>query len=181
MFVVFGVVAQIPISALLIASILLEISTPTESAAVASFFALLIGKFVYREFDLRRIGVLLVRNVVSSSAAVLLVVAANMFRWITVYELVPQKIVAWITAIASEPFHLLLLLNALLLVFGMVIDPIAALILVAPILLPITQEQFGTSAMHFGVIACINLVHGLLTPPVGIGLCLASSLTGLSR
>jgi len=100
------------------------------------------------------------------------------FGWIIVYELVPQKIAAWITAIASEPFHFLLLLNALLLVVGMVIDPIAALILVVPILLPIAQEQFGISALHFGVVACSNLVLGLLTPPVGIGLYLTSSLTG---
>ncbi|MGB5853989.1 MAG: TRAP transporter large permease subunit, partial [Oceanisphaera sp.] len=76
------------------------------------------------------------------------------------------------------PFVFLLMVIGILLLVGMVIDGIAALILVVPILLPIAQVQFGISPFQFGVVVCLTLVMGLLTPPVGAGLYIASSMTG---
>lgn len=166
------------IPAIIIASILFGIATPTESAAVASVAAFLAGRFVYRELRLDSLGGILERTVRNSSMVIFLVIAASVFGWIVVYESIPQRVAAWIAEITTDPFHFLLLLNGLLLVVGMVIDPIAALILIVPILLPIAQEQFGIDPYHFGVVVCINLVLGLLTPPVGVGLYLTASVTG---
>ncbi|MFA7625239.1 MAG: TRAP transporter large permease subunit, partial [Pusillimonas sp.] len=86
---------------------------------------------------------------------------------------------AWIGDSTSDPFVFLLMVMGLLLLVGMFIDGVAALILVVPILLPIATTQFGISPFQFGVVVCLNLVLGLLTPPVGTGLFVASAMTGV--
>ena len=81
--------------------------------------------------------------------------------------------------LTQNPFVFLLIVNIALLFVGMILDGIAALILVVPILLPIAQSQYGIDPFHFGVVVCINLVLGLLTPPVGAGLFITTAMTGV--
>ena len=85
---------------------------------------------------------------------------------------------ALITAVTSDPFMFLLIVNVALLCVGMVVDGIAAIILITPILLPIATGSYDISPYQFGVVMCLNLALGLLTPPVGIGLYIASSMSG---
>jgi tripartite ATP-independent transporter DctM subunit len=118
----------------------------------------------------------LVRAALTSSMILFLIATANVFGWVIIFEKVPQHIAEWLTGLTSDPFVFLLLVNVFLLGVGMVIDGIAALILVVPILLPVAQSVYGIDSIHFGVIVCINVVLGLLTPPLGAGLYLASSL-----
>lgn len=165
---------------IIIGGILLGLATPTESAALASLAALLQGRFLYGDLRFARLPEVLRRTAVNAGLVIMLIAAAGVFGWVIVYERLPQMAAAWIAALTTDPFLFLLLLIGVLLLVGMIIDGIAALILVVPILLPIATQQFGISPYQFGVVVCLTLVLGLLTPPVGAGLYIASSMTGAS-
>ena len=162
----------------IIGGILFGIATPTESAAVASLIAFLVGWLFYRDLDPRKLGEMFVRTAANASMILFMIAAASVFGWVIIYEELPQKLAGLITAITSDPFVFLLIVNAALLLVGMVIDGIAAIILITPILLPIATGSYDISPYQFGVVACLNLVLGLLTPPVGIGLYIASTMSG---
>lgn len=170
-----GMTLLIPL--VIIGSITTGIATATESAAVACVAAYLIGRFVTREFhdrDLPRMFLAAGRN----AAVVLFMVAtAAVFGWVLTFGKVPQDIAAWIQTIATGPISFMLLVNVILLVIGTVIDGIPGLIMVVPILLPIATDIYGIDPVHFGVVVSINLVLGLVSPPVGIALFIAAAVT----
>jgi len=168
--------ALIPAS--IIGGILFGIATPTESAAIASLIAFLIGWLGYREIAPAKLGQLFARTAKNASMVIFMIAAANVFGWVIMYEALPQKLAALVTAITSDPFTFLLIVNLVLLAVGMLIDGIAALILVTPILLPIAMNNYDIDPFHFGVVMSLNLVLGLLTPPVGVGLYIASAMSG---
>jgi tripartite ATP-independent transporter DctM subunit len=167
------------IPVVIIGSITLGIATPTESAAIACVAAYAIGRFVTREFhdrDLPAAFALAGRN----AALVLFMVAtAAVFGWVLTFGKVPQAIAEWIQLVATGPVSFMLLVNLLLLVIGTVIDGIPGLIMVVPILLPIATEVYGIDPVMFGVVVSINLVLGLVSPPVGIALFIAAAVSGL--
>jgi tripartite ATP-independent transporter DctM subunit len=163
----------------IIGGILTGLATPTESAALASLTALLIGKYVYKDLKFSHLPEILKRTALNSGMVIMLISAAGVFGWVIVYEQIPQAAAAWIAQQTADPFVFLLMVVGVLILVGMVIDGIAALILVVPILLPIAQQQFDISAYQFGVVVCLTLVMGLLTPPVGAGLFIGSSMTGI--
>lgn len=163
---------------IIIGGILTGLATPTESAALASLGALLIGKYVYKDLQYSRLFDILKRTAFNSGMVIMLIAVAGVFGWVIVFEEIPQNAAIWIAAQTTDPFIFLLIVVGTLLLVGMVIDGIAALILVVPILLPIAQQQYGISPYQFGVVVCLTLVLGLLTPPVGAGLFIASSMTG---
>jgi len=154
------------------------IATPTESAALAALAALAVGTIFYREFHVANVPQMLMRLVTNSSTVLFLVATANVFGWIIVYERLPQNLAAFLTELTTNPFLFMLFLNLMLLVVGAVIEGIAALILIVPIMLPIAVNFYGIDPFHFGVVVCLNLVIGLLTPPVGTGLFIAASVSG---
>lgn len=162
----------------IIGGILFGIATPTESAAIASLIAFLIGWLVYRELKPSALFEMFRRTAVNASLILFMIAAANVFGWVIIYEALPQKLAALITSITADPFLFLLIVNLVLLGVGMLIDGIAAVILVTPILLPIAMNDYSISPYQFGVVICLNLVLGLLTPPVGVGLYIASSMSG---
>lgn len=162
----------------IIGGILFGVATPTESAAVASLIAFFVGWLVYRDLDPRKLGEMFLRTAANASMILFMIAAASVFGWVIIYEELPQRLAGLITAITSDPFLFLLIVNLALLLVGMVIDGVAAIILITPILLPIAVGSYDISAYQFGVVACLNLVLGLLTPPVGIGLYIASSMSG---
>src|SRR5690554_915758 len=163
----------------IIGGILTGLATPTESAALASLAALLIGKYVYKDLKFSHLPEILKRTALNSGMVIMLISAAGVFGWVIVYEQIPQAAAAWIAQQTADPFVFLLMVVGVLILVGMVIDGIAALILVVPILLPIAQQQFDISAYQFGVVVCLTLVMGLLTPPVGARLFIGSSMTGI--
>jgi len=171
---VWGVPAGL-VPLVIIGGIIAGIATPTESAALASVAAFLVGRFVYRDLDASQLPAVLISTARTSAMVLFLIGTANVFGWVIVFEKIPQTMAVWLTDLTQDPFIFLLLVNAFVLVIGMVIDGIAALILIVPILLPVAQSVYGIGPIHFGVIVCINIVLGLLTPPVGAGLFVASS------
>ena len=164
---------------IIIGGILLGLATPPESAALASLAALLLGRYLYRDLKVAMLPEILKRTAINAGLVIMLIAAAGVFGWVVVYEQLPQMAAAWIAALTTDPFIFLLLLVGVLLLVGMIIDGIAALILVVPILLPIATQQFDITPYQFGVVVCLTLVLGLLTPPVGAGLFIASSMTGV--
>ncbi len=168
--------ALIPV--VIVGSIVFGIATPTESAAVASLMALLIGVLIYRELDTRRFFTMFLRVASSSSMVVFLIAAANVFGWVIIYEALPQRLTALMVEFTQSPIVFLLIVMVALLFVGMIIDGIAALILVVPILLPVAVDVYDIHPVQFGLVISLNLVLGLLTPPVGAGLYIAAAMSG---
>lgn len=175
-----GAVPALLVPVAIIGGILFGIATPTESAAVASLIAFVVGWLFYGDLDPRKLGEMFVRTAANASMILFMIAAASVFGWVIIYEELPQRLAGLITSITSDPFVFLLIVNLALLLIGMVIDGIAAIILITPILLPIATGSYDISPYQFGVVACLNLVLGLLTPPVGIGLYIASSMSETS-
>ena len=167
------------IPVVIVGGILAGFTTPTESAAVASVVAFILGKYFYKELKLAQMPKVLLRTALNTSIVVFIVATANLFGWIIIYEQVPQNLAAQLVEVTTNPLVFLLIVNISLLFIGMILDGIAALILVVPILLPIAQTHYGIDPYHFGVVVCINLVLGLLTPPVGAGLFVTTAMTGV--
>lgn len=163
----------------IVGSILSGYATPTESAGIAAALALFLGLAVHREIKLRDLSEVLARTVRGSTIALTLVAAAKVFGWVIVYENIPQRIAEVLTNLTSNPTVFLALVVLAILVVGMVLDGIAALILVVPVLLPIAIGDYGIGAKQFGVILVLTLVLGLLTPPVGAGVYVASATSGV--
>lgn len=135
---------------------------------------LIVGKFVYRELNLKLVPSILV-NTLSSTASILLLVGfANTFGWILVSEGVPLLIADGILSITENPVFVILLIILLLLVLGMFMETIAALVILFPVLLPVATSV-GMDPIHFGVVMVLALMIGLSTPPVGVCLFVASS------
>ena len=149
------------IPVIIILGILLGFATPTESAGIACFIALLIGLFIYKELKLSSIPKLLEKTVISTAMVVFLVATAGVFGWTITFEQIPEKVAQWITATTTNPIAFLFLVSAMLMALGTVLDGIAALILVVPILLPIATQNYGIDTYHFGVVVCIVLMLGL--------------------
>ncbi|MEI2417837.1 TRAP transporter large permease [Orrella sp. JC864] len=178
-----NILAAIPslaVPAVMIGGILGGLTTPTEAAAVGAAMSVLVGRFAHGEIRLDRLGAMLMRVAFNTGVVLILVAAADVFGWVIVFEKVPQQIALVLQQMTAEPFVFMLLVMALLLIVGCVLDGIAALILLVPILLPVATQVYGIDPYHFGVVICINLTLGLLTPPVGAALYVASSVTGAS-
>lgn len=166
------------IPVVIVGSILAGVANPTEAAAVGALAAALVGRYVTKEFDLRTMPAILLRSAIYSAIVLFLVAAAAVFSWLLIYGKVPQMVAAWIQTIAHSPIEFLLLANVILLIIGTVIDGIPGLIMTVPILLPIATEVYHIDPRHFGVVIVINLVLGLMSPPVGLSFFVASAVTG---
>lgn len=160
---------------IIIVGILSGVFTATESAAIACAIAFLIGIFWYKELKWKELPTILVNTVISTATVTFLISMANIFGWMIAFEQIPQMIANGMLSLSENPFVFLLLVNIMLLLLGMVLDGIAALIILTPVLLPLVTA-FQIDPIHFGVIICINLTIGLLTPPVGTGLFIVSSI-----
>jgi C4-dicarboxylate transporter DctM subunit len=149
--------------------------TPTESAAVAVVYGVVVSLVLYKDITVRDLPRLLV-NAFSTSATVMLVIGATgALAWLMTAEQVAVQMAAWIKVVASEPWMFLLLVNVALLLLGIFIEPLPALLLTAPLLLPLART-FNIDLVHFGVIMTANLAIALYTPPVGGTLFVAAKL-----
>jgi C4-dicarboxylate transporter DctM subunit len=162
----------------IVGSILAGLANATESAAVGAVAAALVGRYWTKEFAFSRLPEMMLRAGVYSAIVLFLVAAAAVFSWVLIYGKVPQQTAAWIQTVAKDPVSFMLLVNVILLIIGTVIDGIPGLIMTVPILLPIATEIYGIDPRHFGVVVVINLVLGLLSPPVGLCFFVAAAVTG---
>ncbi|MCI2394867.1 TRAP transporter large permease [Aliiroseovarius sediminis] len=168
------------IPAIIIGTILGGVGSPTEAAALGALTAAIIGMFVTKSLRLSDFPAILLRTGLNSALVLFLVASASVFSWVLVYGQIPQAAAGWIQTVATTPTAFMLLVLVVLVLVGTVIDGIAGLIMVVPILLPIATDVYGIHPVHFGVVVSINLILGLLSPPVGIGLYVAASVAHVS-
>jgi tripartite ATP-independent transporter DctM subunit len=140
--------------------------TATESAVVAAAYALLIG-LMMRELRPADIAPVLIRVGTDTARIMLIVASATLYSWILAREGAPQALTATLLSLTEEPWLLLLLINLLLLVLGCFMEPLAIMVIVVPNMLPLAQT-LGIDLTHFGVIVTLNLMIGLITPPIGL-------------
>jgi tripartite ATP-independent transporter DctM subunit len=163
---------------IIMGGIVLGVATPTEAAAVAAAYALLVGVFVYRSFGLKSVLGSLVETVETTSVVMLMVGASSLFGWILVRENAAQEFTRMMLGAIQEPWQALLILNLILLVAGMFLETIAIILIAVPIFMPVLT-QFGIDPVHFGIVMVLNLMIGLMTPPVGLLLFVMARISGL--
>ncbi|MBN2395305.1 MAG: TRAP transporter large permease [Candidatus Atribacteria bacterium] len=164
---------------IILGGIFLGIFTPTEAAAIASFYAIILGFFIYRSMSFSQFMDAVKQSVVSTVQLMFIVVAATLFAWILAREKVPQAVSNYILGLTDNYYLILLLINIVLLIVGMFMETIASINILVPVFLPII-DQLGIDPVHFGVIMILNLMIGLLTPPFGTVLFILSSVANVS-
>jgi C4-dicarboxylate transporter DctM subunit len=153
--------------------------TPTEAGAVAVVYAAFIGIFVYGDISLRDLPNVLAGSAKTSGTILVLVIMATAFGRLITLARIPAELSTSITSLSDNPIIILLLINLLLLVIGMFMETISSIIIMTPILLPVATA-LGVDPIAFGVILTVNLAIGFCTPPLGVNLFVASSISGVS-
>jgi tripartite ATP-independent transporter DctM subunit len=161
--------------AIIIGGILSGLFTPTEASAVAVFYALVVGLFVTRTLNARLIAKVLLQSGLVTSAALLIVSMASLFAWLLTLLQIPQTIAAAIGKLTTDPLAIMLIVGLFVLVCGLFIDTLPAVIILVPVLAPIS-DQFGIAPLHFAMAIVLNLTIGLVTPPVGAVLFVMTSV-----
>ncbi len=149
--------------------------TPTEASIVAVLYALLVGRFVYRKLTVKKALVVILDSMRTSASLMVLIGFANLFGWILIIERLPQAVSSGILGFTDNPYVVLLLVNLLLIFVGTFMETIAALLILFPILLNVAVAV-GIDPIHFAVIALLNLMIGLTTPPLGVCLFVAAGI-----
>lgn len=164
---------------IIVGGIIGGIFTPTEAAAVAVFCGLIISIYVYKEIGFKDIPAMFLRAASISAAVMMIIATASVFSWLIASQNVPTMIADALHSATSNPLVFLLLMNFLLIFIGMFMEGISAILVMVPVLLPIAVS-FGIDPLHFGVIVVMNLSIGMITPPYGITLYVASSVANRS-
>ncbi|MCX5826233.1 MAG: TRAP transporter large permease [Deltaproteobacteria bacterium] len=162
---------------IILGGILGGVTTPTESAATASVAAVFLGAVVYKKLKISQIPVILERTGVTSACIMIIVAMANILGWTMALDQIPQMIASFMLSLTTNKYLVLLLVNVFLLFVGMVMETIAAIIILVPVFLPVI-DAVGIDPLHFGLVVSFNLIVGLITPPVGVALFTTSIVTG---
>ncbi len=163
---------------IIIGGILTGIFSPTESAGVAAAYGFFAG-LLMRTLTLSKIKIILTNTVITASTILFLIATAKTLSWLLTMEMIPQTIAGFFSTATTNKYLFLFLVNMLLFVVGMVMDPGVAIIILGPVLAP-TAIQLGISPLHFALIMTINLIVGLVTPPLGFALYTTCSVADIS-
>ena len=161
---------------IIIVGIRMGVFTPTEGGVVAAVYAIVIGKFVYKELDWNDFPKILSDATANTAVISFLIATASLFGWLLASEEIPQQISNAILNFSSNKYMILLMINLMLLVVGMFLDSGPAIILLVPVLVPVAQS-LDVNLTQFGLLMVINLTIGLLTPPVGTALYVSSNIS----
>lgn len=159
--------------------------TPTEASVVAVFYALIVGMFFYRTLRPRDLPHILASSALLTAAVLAMLATSQAFAWVLTIKGIPQDLAATIVAWDLGPVAFLVIINILLLLFGVFLEPMPGVMILVPILAPIASA-LGIDPVHFGVIVCYNLTLGMISPPVGsllsvVAMTAKVDLTGLVR
>lgn len=163
---------------IIIGGIVGGIFTATESAAVAVVYAMLVGFFITRKLTWELVYRAMLQTALVSSAALLIVAMASLFAWVLTILQVPQTIGGWIGTVTTSPLVVMFIVAIFVLVVGCFVDVLPAVIILVPVLAPLTV-QFGIDPLHFAMAIVLNLTIGLITPPVGGVLFIMTSVSRL--
>lgn len=162
----------------ILGGIIFGIVTPTEAAILATVYALIIGFFVYKELNLKMMPKLLLDSAKTTATVMFMIAGAFLYGWVITNDQIPQKIVVFVTSYTQNPQLILLMLVLVYFIIGMFMDLGASIILLCPIFFPLVQA-IGIDPMFFGIITVMSLAVGLVTPPVGACLFIASKIGGV--
>ena len=160
---------------IIIGGIVGGVFTPTEAAAVAVLYGLVIAMVIHRDLRFRDLPALVLRAAALSAAVMVIIGTASIFGWLVANANVPALLAAWIKTVSEQPWTYLMLINVLLMLVGMFMESIAAILILVPVLMPIAID-FGIDPVHFGLVVVMNFAIGMVTPPYGITLFVASSI-----
>jgi tripartite ATP-independent transporter DctM subunit len=163
----------------ILGGILSGIVTVTEAAALAVFYALLVGTVINKELPWKELPGLIVRSQVTAAAILFIIAMAKIFGWLLAMQQSSRLLDVFVNSLALPPTGLLLLIMAMLLIVGCVMETTAALLLVVPVLALLTP-QMQVDPVQFGVLVVVNLAIGMLTPPVGICLFVSCGIANVS-
>lgn len=153
------------------------IFTATEVAAVGALYALVLAAIYHAETSRRDVVAAFRDTALTTGGIMLIVAAANVFAWLLARERIPQEVAEFVTHLGLPPLVMLLLVNVMLLLLGMILDSAGILILVTPVVVP-ALVAVGVDPVHFGMVMIVNMMIGLLTPPVGMALFIVSNISG---
>ena len=151
------------------------IFTPTEAAAVAVAYGLIVGLFVYRDLKAKDLYRIFGSAALTTATIMVILGTATTFGRILTLERIPTMIADFFESVAKGPIMLMILINILLLIVGCFMETNAAIIILAPIFLPIV-ESMGINPVHFGIVMVVNLAIGFVTPPLGVNLFVACNV-----
>lgn len=154
------------------------ITTPTEAAAVLSVLIMLVGIFVYRKITIGEMVPTFVKAAVTASAVLMIGAMGGVFGYTLALDQIPTKIAGFVIGLSDNKYLILLFINIMLLLIGMLMDAVPAVMILVPVFMPIIQ-RLGYDPVHFGLMMCLNLTIGLLTPPVGTVLYTTAAATGI--
>lgn len=154
------------------------VTTPTEAAAVAAFYALLLAVFIYRSLRLRVFIEILIDSARSSAAVGLIIGSALILNYVVAAENIPNLLAEYLNDLDISPLMFLLGVNLLLLLLGCLLDATTIILVIIPLFLPACRE-LGIDLVHFGVVAIVNTMIGLITPPYGVLLFVLTAVTGI--
>ncbi|HWI39383.1 MAG TPA: TRAP transporter large permease [Burkholderiales bacterium] len=160
---------------IILGSIYSGICTPTESAGIACVYGMLVARYVYRELSWKDIFDLAVSSTMLTAQIMVIVAAAGIYSWLLTVSGVPQALVSGMQALHLAPWQFLLAVNLLLLAVGCVIDGGSAILILAPLLVPLARAA-GVDLIHFGIIVTVNLAIGMFTPPFGLNLFVSQAM-----
>jgi len=155
------------------------IFTPTEAAGVAAVYALVLGLFVYRTLTVGMLPRIFAQTAMSTAVVMVIIAATNPLRWVIAAEQIPDAIFRLLNTVTQSPAVLLLILNVTFLMLGCVMETTAIIVLSTPILIPLIKA-FHIDPVHFGVVFVLNLMIGLLTPPVGMCMFVVCAIAKIS-
>ena len=164
---------------LIMGGILSGMFTPTEAAGVTVIYAALMGAFYYRKLTIKSLPKVLLTSGLESGMVMLLIAMSEPFAWFVALDQIPQLIIEWISHLTTSPYVILILVNIFLLILGIPMETVPALVIVTPVLVPI-GASVGIDPVHMGIVICLNLVLGLITPPVGAVLFAVCGMTNMS-
>ena len=164
---------------IIIGGILGGVFTPTEAGAVAVVYAAVVSLLVYREMGPGRLLAVVLDAALTTGIIGLIIASAGIFGWVLAFEQVPQTVVTWVQSVTGDPTVAILLVIGFVLALGCVVDVTAAVIILVPVFAPL-GASYGYDPVHFGIIMCLALVYGNVTPPVGLLLFLTASIAKCS-
>jgi tripartite ATP-independent transporter DctM subunit len=164
---------------IILGGILSGVFTPTEAAAVAVAYAVVVCVFVFHSLTILDFKDILLNSAITSSIVLMLISTANIFGMILATQQIPQRVAAYLLAVTTNPWLMLLLANGFLLIAGMFMAESPNIILLGPILAPVVTS-LGVEPLHFGFIMVLNLTIGLITPPLGACLFILCGISGLT-
>jgi tripartite ATP-independent transporter DctM subunit len=164
---------------LLVGGMTTGVFTPTEAAIAATAYALGLGLLVYRTLTRKSLIKVSMETIETTAIVLLIVAGASIFGWLITTTRITDGIAEAVLAITDRPWLILLLVNVFLLVIGCFMETIAAITILVPVLLPL-MEKIGVDPVHFGIVMVLNLMIGLLTPPVGMVLYILARVSSIS-